>query len=68
MYALVSVISRVLVAGCLLFFFTSIITFTVEKYWMLAAIIIVFIIQLVLLCTIWQKRIGRIKNALGSFR
>jgi hypothetical protein len=66
-YALTSVISRVLVAGCLLFFFTSIITFTTEKYWLLAAMILVFIIQIMLLSGIWFKRIRQVKNAMESF-
>jgi cation transport ATPase len=66
-YALISIISRVGVAGCLLFFFASIITFTTQKYWLLAAIILLFVIQLVILSGIWLKRIRQIKNAMESF-
>jgi hypothetical protein len=66
-YALISVISRVGVAGCLLFFFTSIITFTAQKYWLLAAMILLFVIQIMLLSGIWLKRIRQIKNAMESF-
>lgn len=67
MYALISVISRVLVAGCLLFFFVSIITFTTAKYWLLVAIVLIFIIQVALLSGIWQARIRQIKNVLDAF-
>lgn len=66
-YAFISVVSRALAAGCLLFFFTSIITFTVEKYWLLAAILVIFVIQLLLLSKVWLNRIKQIKNAMESF-
>jgi hypothetical protein len=67
-YALISVVSRVLVAGCLLFFFASIITFTAKKYWLLAGIIVVFVVQIKMLSGIWQKRIRQVKQVLESFR
>jgi len=67
LYALVSVLSRVLVAGCLLFFFTSIITFTAEKYWLLVAILLIFVIQVVFLSRIWLNRMRQIKKAMEGF-
>lgn len=66
-YAVVSVGCRVLVAGCLLLFFMQVVRFTMEKYWMLAAILLVFIVQLVLLGRIWMKRIKRLKAVSDDF-
>ena len=66
-YAAVSVASRVLTAGCLLLFFTSVITFTANKYWILAALILVFVIQIALLSGIWTKRIRQMKETINSF-
>lgn len=66
-YAVVSIVSRVLVAGCLLFFFTSVITFNAAKYWILAAVIAGFITQVALLSRIWIKRIRQMKETLNSF-
>lgn len=66
-YAVVSVASRALAAGCLLLFFTSVITFNADKYWILAAGILVCIIQITLLSRIWMKRIRQIKSTTDSF-
>jgi hypothetical protein len=66
-YATVSVAGRILTACCLLLFFTSVITFNAGKYWLLAAIILLFIIQIVLLSGIWMKRIRQMKSTINSF-
>lgn len=65
-YAAVSVASRVLTVACLLLFFTSVITFTTDKYWMLAAIILLLVIQIALLSGIWMKRIGQLRSTINS--
>jgi hypothetical protein len=66
-YAAVSVASRVLTAACLLLFFTSVINFTANKYWMLAAMILLFVIQIALLSGIWRKRIRQMRVTINSF-
>jgi hypothetical protein len=66
-YATVSVASRVLSATCLLLFFTSVITFNTNKYWMLAAIILLFVIQIIVLSGIWMKRVRKMKETIDSF-
>jgi len=66
-HAVVSVVSRVLVAACFLLFFTSVITFNAGKYWILAVAILVFTIQIALLSRIWMKRIKQMKRTTDSF-
>jgi cation transport ATPase len=66
-YAVVSVAGRALASGCLLIFFTAVITFNAGKVWMLTAIILVFIVQIGLLARIWMKRIRKMKGAIESF-
>lgn len=66
-HAAVSVVSRVLMAGCLLLFFTSVIAFNSNKYWILAAIILVFVIQIALLARIWRNRIRGMKRTINLF-
>ena len=66
-YAVVSVASRVLAAGCLLLFFTSAITFNMGKYWLLAGVIAVFIVQISLLSRIWLTRIRQMKDTVNGF-
>jgi hypothetical protein len=65
-YAFISVISRVLVAACLLFFFSSVITFTAKKYWLLAGIIIIFMLQVIFLSEIWWKRIRQVRQVIDN--
>jgi hypothetical protein len=67
-YAMVSVAGRVLIAGCLLFFFVSVITFNTNKYWILVGLIVVIIIQIVLLSAIWVKRIRQMKTTIDLFQ
>jgi hypothetical protein len=66
-FAVVSVGCRVLLAGCLLLFFTQVIKFTPEKYWMLATILVVFMVQLVLLWRMWMKRLAQLKGVADDF-
>jgi hypothetical protein len=66
-FAAVSVASRVLTAVCLLLFFTSVITFNTNKYWLLAAIILLFVIQIIVLSGIWMKRVRQMKETINSF-
>jgi hypothetical protein len=66
-YAIVSVLSRVLVAACLLIFFLSVVTFNAGKYWMLAVVVLIFMIQMALLSWLWIGRIRQIKGTAESF-
>ena len=65
-YAVMSVVCRMLMAGCLLFFFTAEIVFNANKYWILIGIIILLMIQLALLSAIWLKRIRQIKEIING--
>jgi len=65
-HATVSIASRVLMAACLLAFFTAVINFNTSKYWLLAGVIAVFIIQMALLSRIWLGRIRQMKDTIGS--
>jgi len=67
LYAFASVASRVLTAACVLTFFASVITFTTQKYWILAGTIAVFIVQVMLLSGIWAGRIRHMKGTLAGF-
>lgn len=62
--AVLSVTSRVLTTTCLLLFFTAGITFTMQKYWVLIAMIPVFLIQGWFLTAIWRKRITRLRASI----
>ncbi|OQP52496.1 hypothetical protein [Niastella populi] len=66
-FAIVSVSTRVLAAACLLLFFTSTVTLTENKRWILAVIILIFIIQIALLLRIWIKRIDALKGTVNDF-
>ncbi len=66
-FALAAVTIRALTMTCLLFFFTSIITLNTTKLWILACVMIVFIVQVVLLCRLWMRRIRRIRATINSF-
>jgi uncharacterized membrane protein len=65
-HAAVSVFSRALVAACLLLFFTTVITFTADKYWLLGGLGVLFIVQMVILSRIWTGRIRRMKELLAA--
>lgn len=66
-HAVLSVANRVLMTVCLLFFFTATITFTTNKYWILAALILTFIIMMILLWRVWMKRIINLKRTTEEF-
>lgn len=66
-YAMASVAARILIAGCLLLFFMSVITFNTNKYWILVGLMVVLIIQLALLSAIWVKRIRKMKTTINLF-
>jgi hypothetical protein len=66
-YAFVSVISRMLWSICFLLFFTSTIIFNERKYWMLAILTGVVVIQVIIHAVIWTKRIRRLKSTVDGF-
>jgi len=63
-YSMVSVISRVVSTTALLLFFTNAIHFTREKYMMLAGIVLIFAVQVVVLCRLWLKRIMQLQTSI----
>ena len=65
-HAMISIVSRVLIAACLLGFFTAVINFNASKYWLLAGGIAVYIIQMALLSRIWLGRIRQMKDTISS--
>ena len=66
-FAVISITMRVLSAVCLLLYFTSTVTFTDNKYWVLAVIICIFIVQIALLLRIWTKRISELGRTINNF-
>lgn len=66
-YAVISVISRVLLMAGFLLFFTYNISFDTGKYLMLSGAIALFAFQLILLCRIWLRRLRRLSNTLAAF-
>lgn len=65
-HAVLSIMCRALMMGCLLAFFTSVISFTSSKYWALGAIVAIFLVQLVALWGIWLKRIRKLSTAIDN--
>ena len=63
-YAMVSVVTRVFIATCLLFFFISVITFNSGKYWILAGLVSAIVMQIALMSAIWVKRIRQMKTTI----
>ncbi|WP_316819199.1 hypothetical protein [Pedobacter nyackensis] len=66
-YAIVSVVSRQIYLLGLLFFFTYSINFNAGKYTLLGVIGLVFLIQFVIICRIWVKRLKSLGDSLKSF-
>lgn len=66
-YALFSVVGRIGFICGLLLFFTYNIDFTATKYYSLAVIVIVFLIQMFVLYRIWNKRLKRIRDTIYAF-
>ena len=67
-YAIISIISRQIYLTGLLLFFTYGLSFNTSKYISLAVIIVIFLIQLLLSCKIWAKRLKNLGNAIKTFR
>lgn len=65
-HATISIMCRALMAGCLLLFFVSVINFTANKYWSLAALILILFVQLIVLRGIWLGRIAKIRSVIDS--
>lgn len=66
-HAIISIMCRALMVGCLLLFFTSVISFNAIKYWSLLAIVLMLLVQLMVLWSIWLKRIRKLKGAIDGF-
>lgn len=65
-WAVASVICRLAAIVCILLFFTSVITFTTTKWWLLAGAAFVALIQLVLLGMLWMNRIKTLQSAING--
>lgn len=61
-----SIVCRLLAVLCILLFFTSVITFTVTKCWVLAGAVLVVLVQLVLLAVMWMNRVKAIQSAVNG--
>lgn len=66
-YAVISVISRILLMAGFLLFFSYNISFNTSKYLALSIAILLFILQLILLCRIWLQRLKRLNTTLTAF-
>lgn len=66
-YQIEVIICKVILVIGLMLFFTNGIEFTEKKWFAMAAITILFILQLALINNIWQKRITRIKLTIQDF-
>lgn len=66
-YAIISIISRQVYLTSLLLFLTYGISFNKSKYLSLAVIIFILLIQLLLSCKIWSKRLKTLGNAIAKF-
>lgn len=66
-YAIISIISRQIYLMGLLLFFTYGLSFNTSKYISLTIIGLAFLIQLVIICRIWAKRLKSLENSLMSF-
>ena len=66
-YAVVSVLSRIILMTGFLTFFTYNIYFTTSKYILLAVVIIIFLIQLGWLSQLWAKRLKILTTTIKDF-
>jgi hypothetical protein len=66
LHAVLSVATRALMAVCVLLFFTSVVTFTVAKYWLLGGIVVIFLGQMVLLGKMWATRVRQLKATING--
>lgn len=67
-FALLSVISRILYVAGFLVFFLSVIILTDAKQWIIAGLLLVFVIQISILVRLWLKRIRGISGAVESLK
>lgn len=67
-YAIVSVVSRVLLWTGFLLFFTYNIRFTSSKYILLAVVLLILIVQLSLLSRMWMMRLRKLKDTVNDLR
>lgn len=65
-HALISIMCRALMAGCLLLFFTSVISFNASKFWALTAIVLMLLVQLMVLWDVWLRRIRKLKAVINN--
>jgi hypothetical protein len=63
-YAIVSITSRIVSMTALLLFLTDAIQFTKEKHIVLAGIVVLFAVQIGLLCRLWIKRIIQLQTSI----
>lgn len=61
-FAAVSILSRVIWATSLLVFFSSVIEFTAGKYWLLGVALAIFMVQLIVLASMWRRRIRQLHH------
>ena len=66
--AVLTIVSRVMVTGCLFIFLMSVITFNTNKYFISAFIILTLVIQVVLMSGIWMKRIRQLRNTIERLK
>ncbi len=66
-FAVVSVCGRLLFMAGFLLFFTYNIQFNTTKYLLLAALLLVFIAQLIWLGNLWAKRVRTLAKTIGDF-
>ena len=67
-YAVIAGTLRILAAASFLFFFMSVIPFSQVKYWILAGVIFIFLIQMAVFFKIWNVRIEGMKQVVNSLR
>jgi hypothetical protein len=67
-FAFASVLTRVLAAAGLLFFFGSVIEFDQKRYWILAGMLLALGVQVALLSATWVKRLRRLKSAVDGLQ
>lgn len=65
-HATISIICRALMASCLLLFFTSVMSFNANKFWSMVTIVLILSIQLIVLWSLWRKRIAKLKGTIDS--
>ncbi len=66
-YAIISITSRQIYLTGLILFFTYGLNFNTSKYITLAVIGLIVLVQFLILCRIWGKRLKNLKNSLKSF-